>query len=329
MSEIEYGDQKLKVEPGQTVLETLLQHGHEIPNSCRAGACQSCLMQVLEGEVPEEAQVGLKETQKSQGYFLSCSCQPQGRLKISTLQAESLFTPAQVLAREQLSGDVLRLRLRALSPFEYRAGQFTTIWNEQKIGRSYSLASVPGVDDFLEFHVRRIDGGKLSSWLHDELAVGDPLQLQTARGDCFYLPGNETQPMLLAGTSTGLAPLIGVVRDAIQQGHQGEIHLVHGALRADGLYLHETLRALANEHENIHYHTSVLEADPAMEGISDIPLEQQVLGLLTNPAEWKIYLCGAPEMVNRMKKKVFLAGANMANIFSDPYIPSFNGTKAA
>jgi len=325
MSEIEYGDQKVSIAAGQTVLDALLQQGFDIPHRCRAGVCQSCLMQALEGEIAEEAQTGLKETQKSQGYFLACSCRPAGPLKIAPLQGEACVTHARVLAHELLSEDVLRLRLRPLSPFEYRAGQFTTILNGQKVGRSYSLASVPGVDDYLELHVRRIDGGQLSPWLHDGVVTGDQLQLQHACGDCFYTAESRRQPMLLAGTGTGLAPLIGIVRDAIKHDHQGEIHLLHGALRRSGLYLHETLRTLSAEHENVHYHASVLELKQKANGVSDDPLEKQALKLLSDAAQWKVYLCGAPEMVNRMKKQVFLAGTSMANIYTDPYLPSSEG----
>jgi len=322
MVKIQYGDQLVEVENGQTILEVLLHEGHEIPNNCRAGACQSCLMQAIDGEVPAAAQSGLKDTQKSQGYFMACRCQPSSDLKISPLNAEEIFTTATVIERQLLSEDVLRLRLVPEKPFAYRAGQFVTLWNSQKIGRSYSLASVFGVDPFLEFHIRRIDEGRLSPWLHEQIDINDQLQIQPACGDCFYVPENKLQPILLAGTSTGLAPLIGIARDALEQSHEGEIHLLHGALKPAGLYLHNTLLSMAQAYDNFHYHASVLENDHSIAGIGEGSLDEQAMGLLSNPAEWKIYLCGAPEMVNSLKKKIFLAGANMRNIHSDPFIPA-------
>ena len=71
--------------------------------------------------------------------------------------------------------------------FDYRAGQYAMLWNTQQLGRCYSLASVPGVDQTLELHVGRVAGGRMSNWLFEELKAGDELQLQTASGNCFYV----------------------------------------------------------------------------------------------------------------------------------------------
>ena len=77
MTDILFNGQTIRVKIGQTVLSALLEQGHNIPNSCRAGVCQSCLIQATEGDVPPEAQTGLKDTLKAQGYFMACSCKPE------------------------------------------------------------------------------------------------------------------------------------------------------------------------------------------------------------------------------------------------------------
>ena len=259
--DILFEDKQITLSAGQTVLSALLEQGYDIPNSCRAGLCQSCLMQAVDGHVPDEAQQGLKDTLKAQGYFLACSCQPIGPMVVTLPAAASLRQTVSVLEHTLLSDDVLRLRMEAEKDFVYRAGQYTTLWHPDNIGRSYSFASTPQLDDYLEFHIRRIDGGQVSSWLFDSVKVGDSLQIQSAAGDSFYLPGKPEQPLILAATGTGLSPLTGIARDALQQGHQGDIHLFHGATNMDGLYLHQYLLDLAQQHEKFHYHASVLETD--------------------------------------------------------------------
>jgi len=328
MTHIIFDEQRIELEEGQTVLSALLERDHDIANSCRVGVCQSCLLQAVDGEVPESAQVGLKDTLKVQGYFLACSCKPETPLHVVKANDTDLYHSATVIEHELLGSDILRLRLKPEHMFEYRAGQFVTLWKTQSLGRSYSLASVAELDDSLELHIRRIPGGQLSNWLHDEVKVGNSLQLQSATGNCFYIPGSAEQKILLAGTGTGLAPLIGIARDALRQRHSGEIHLIHGTVQKEDLYLHQTLLDMAKQNEQFHYYANVLRLneqqvpDNANSIIRSLPLEQQVTEIAVQPAEWKAYLCGDESIVNSLKKKLFISGFNMKNIYTDPFVIS-------
>jgi len=320
MPDILFNGQTIRVKTGQTVLSALLEQGHNIPNSCRAGVCQSCLIQATEGDVPPDAQTGLKDTLKAQGYFMACSCKPETSLKLVLPDQMASRHLTNVLERKMLSKNVLRLRLMPDSPFEYRPGQFVTIWNSENIGRNYSLASVPGLDEYLEFHIRYIPDGKLSGWLHNEIQVDDVIQIQSSIGNCFYVAGSPDQNLLLAGTGTGLAPLLGIVRDALQQDHTGDIHLIHGAVKMSDLYMHEELQHMSKQHSNFFYHASVVEDNGVPVSISTAPLDKVVMAVVPKPTDWKAYLCGDPGIVNTLKKKLFISGASMSNIYSDPFI---------
>lgn len=330
MSYIIFNEQRIDLDPDQTVLTALLSHGYEIPNNCRAGVCQSCMMRALEGQIPARAQQGLKDTYRDQGYFLACSCTPETPLHVTNIEVNALRCQATVVDHRPFAKDILHLRLTPDQAFDYRAGQYITVWKNSYIGRNYSLASVAELDDSIELHIRRVPGGIISNWLHDEVKIGDKLSIQSATGSCFYLPGSTRQNILLAGTGTGLAPLIGIARDALSQGHQGNIHLVHGARQVDELYLHETLVDMALSHRQFHYYANVLEAEQVMPPISMDSLEQQVMQVANQPADWRIYLCGDERIVNILKRNLFIAGASMENIYTDPFISASNvcGTTA-
>lgn len=329
MAKICFEESEIEVRPGESLLESLLQAGHAIPNSCRAGACQSCLMQVQEGDIPAAAQLGLKDTYQAQGYILACRCLPESDLRVSLPQSSLLRVSARVSACELLAADVLRVRLETDSPFAYRAGQYVTVWRDETLGRSYSLASVPGLDDTLELHIRHVPGGLMSGWMHESLKPGDSLELQGPAGHCFYLPEPEKN-LLLAGTGTGLAPLIGIARDALNQGHRGEIHLYHGALGVDGLYLREVLTEMAERHANFYYHAYVMAADQALpEPVQVGAVDAAAMAVADSLAAWKVYLCGAPDLVNKMRKKAFLAGASMSDIYADAFLTAADASSAA
>jgi CDP-4-dehydro-6-deoxyglucose reductase, E3 len=321
MVQLKYKNEVYAVPPGQTVLDTLLEQGHDIPNNCRAGACQSCLMQVTKGNVPEQAQKGLKDSHKAKGYFLACSCIPEEDIDISLPDADQLRVSATVSQIESLSDDVMELKIKTAEPYEYHAGQYVTLWRDEHSGRTYSLASLPSSDDTLNFQIKLIPGGVISSWVHDELQVGDTVSIQGPAGDCFYTPGNAQQNLLLIGTGTGLSPLYGIVRDALDSGHTGDIHLFHGALTPAGLYLHDKLVALEQQYANFHYHPCVLHAEENMpDNIVAGDISKIAHEIVPDPSGWRAFLCGDQGLVNSLRKQIFLAGCSMKDIYSDPFI---------
>lgn len=323
MTTIAFDGQQLELNPGQTVLSALLDRGYDIPNSCQAGACQTCMMQVVEGELPDKSQLGLKDTLKAQGYFLACSCEPETPLAIVTSKSADLRSTVSVIGHETLGNNVLCLRIKPTEAFEYYSGQYLTVWKSETVGRSYSIASVAALNDYLELHIRRVENGVVSNWLHDEVKLGDDLQIQSATGDCFYIPGTPEQNILLAGTGTGLAPLFGIASDALHQGHSGNIHLVHGALKSKDLYMHQTLIDMAAQYSNFYYYASVLELgqnEQVSPPVTNESFATTVMNVAADPADWKVYLCGGPDIVGQLKKAIFLAGASIKNIYSDPFI---------
>ncbi|NDU88647.1 MAG: 2Fe-2S iron-sulfur cluster binding domain-containing protein, partial [Ferrovum sp.] len=154
MTILRFQGQDFVYEAPRTVLESLAEHGVEIPSGCRAGVCQSCLMRCLEGEVPAGAQEGLKPALVAQGYFLACRARPSSDLTVALADAEGLRQRAHVLAVESLNQEIVALRLKPERPLDYRAGQYLRLYRQADLSRCYSLASVPTLDDWLELHIR-------------------------------------------------------------------------------------------------------------------------------------------------------------------------------
>ena len=165
-------------------------------------------MKCVEGDVAEDAKRGVKDILSRQGYFLPCICHPTGTLFLQSATDTELFSTATVRAKNFLSDQVCQLLIAPAIPLYYHAGQFMNLRNDQGSVRSYSLASVPTLDPCLEFHVAKMRNGEMSSWLHDCLEVEDVLDVSGPFGNCFYLPDNEDQDILLIGTGGRLIPII-------------------------------------------------------------------------------------------------------------------------
>jgi NAD(P)H-flavin reductase len=239
-------------------------------------------------------------------------------MTLASADDAGLSIEAEVREVARLSGSVARLRLAPRGSFSYRAGQFVTLSRADGLTRSYSLASLPR-EDFLELHVREVPQGRMSAWLCREVRPGDVLSLRGPAGECFYTAENQEQPLVLAGTGTGLAPLYGIVRDAVSQGHTGPIELLHGARDEHGLYYEEELRALAAQHTNLRYTRCILQGE-AREGVEVGELPTLVKAHVKNAKGWRAYLCGDPSLVKSLKRALFLGGASLQEIFADPFV---------
>lgn len=319
MPTVRYEGHSAEIRENESVLDALLRSGVEVAHACKAGSCGSCLLRAVEGEVPSRAQTGLKDSWKARGYFLACVCQPAGDLTAAPVGGDARMA-ATITSLKPLSRDVLRVRLVCDSPLDFRPGQYVTLVRDTGLARSYSIASLPEEGE-IELHVRRIPNGRMSTWLYEEARAGARAMLQGPSGECFYVPGREDQPMLLTGAGTGLAPLYGIVRDALRSGHRGPIHLLHGALRPAGLYLCEELAAMAAAHANFTYTASVLEADSPgafVTGSIDGILAERFPQL----NGWRGFVCGDPALVRSLKKKLFLSGMATRDIYADAFLPS-------
>ena len=315
MPKVRYAGADYPLAEGESVLDALLRGGANVPFSCRKGTCHVCMMQRVDGDPGPEATTRLRPELVDAGMCLPCCAHPRADVELQAPQLETVFVEAMLSEKRWLSPEVCALSFE--TTLTWSPGQFVNVRKEEGVVRSYSIASVQEEDYFLTVHVQRVQGGQVSSWLLDELEPGQTVWMRGPVGTCTYDVPSPDRDILLLGTGSGLAPLVGVVRDALRQGHRGRLVLHHGARTREGLYLHDTLLTMAQEHANFEYRPCLSRAPEA--GIAQGRVVQHAFPSGEDRSGWSVYLCGLPDMVDDARIAAVAAGVDRSDIRADPF----------
>jgi ferredoxin len=81
----------VEVPADRYILQTAENQGADLPFSCRNGACTTCAVRVLEGEVYQPEAMGLSPDLRRQGYALLCVSYPRSDLQVETQDEDEVY----------------------------------------------------------------------------------------------------------------------------------------------------------------------------------------------------------------------------------------------
>ncbi|MBM6447665.1 2Fe-2S iron-sulfur cluster binding domain-containing protein [Pseudomonas sp. MIL9] len=307
---IEPTGEQIEVEEGQTILQAALRQGVWLPFACGHGTCATCKVQVLEGEADLGAasSFALMDMERDEGKVLACCAIPQSDMVIEAdIDADPDFLGhpvedyrAVVSALVDLSPTIKGVHLKLDRPMAFQAGQYINLQLPGIEGaRAFSLANPPSRADEVELHIRRVDGGLATGKIHDDLKVGDTVDLSGPYGQFFVRTSQSGDLIFIAGGS-GLSSPQSMILDLLEAGDSRQIVLFQGARNRTELYNRELFEALAREHANFTYVPALSQADEdsdwtGFKGYVHDAAKQHFDGRFSSR---KAYLCGPPVMID-------------------------------
>ncbi len=81
----------LEAPSDQYVLESAEDQDIKLPFSCRNGACTTCAVRVLTGDLYQPEAIGLSPHLQRQGYALLCVSYPRSDLRVETQDEDEVY----------------------------------------------------------------------------------------------------------------------------------------------------------------------------------------------------------------------------------------------
>ncbi len=234
--QIQPSEHQFYVESGETVLDAALRQGVNLHYGCRNGACGACKGKILQGSVSyDEPPIALEDSDVEQNLALFCEAKPDSELvievdEVDLGQAVEIKTlPCRVHEMNRLTDDVMQLliKLPASERLQFLPGQYIDILLEDGRHRSFSIANAPHNDDFLELHVRLVEGGQFTSRVFNTMQPKDLLRIEGPHGSFFYREDTRDEILMIAG-GTGFAPLKGIIEHILSEQDTRPIYLYWG-----------------------------------------------------------------------------------------------------
>lgn len=165
------------------------------------------------------------------------------------------FFPLSVVQVRPLAEDAVGVRLAVpdgqRDTFSFLPGQYVTLRHTvagEELRRSYSISSEQ-CDQSFEIGVRKVQGGRISTFLHDELQIGDVLEAAPPEG-AFTLPSNTSgrKDYLCIAAGSGITPVLAMLRWILANEPDSTVTLLYGNRRVASIMFREELDGLKNRY---------------------------------------------------------------------------------
>lgn len=236
--------------------------------------------------------------------------------------------PYRVVRRIEETADVISLVLEPADGGdlpESRPGQYVSVFADlpdgQRQPRQYTVSS-SAFGTRLQITVRRVKGingapdGRVSTFLHDQVRIGDVLDVSAPAGDFVVQPSNG--PLLLASAGAGITTVLPIVEHIARTQPERTVIVAHADRTAQDHALRDTVLAVARHIDDFTaytwYETVAADDQRSREGLmdlTDIPL----------PEDIQVFTCGPLPFMRHVRSALLDRGVPPSRIRYEVFGP--------
>lgn len=188
--------------------------------------------------------------------------------------------------------------------FRFVQGQNLTLkttLNGEEVRRSYSICTAPH-ENRLMVAVKKVPGGRFSTWANETLQPGDTLEVLPPTGKFHTaLNPSASKNYLAFAAGSGITPILSILKTTLHTEPQSRFTLVYVNRHRPSIIFFEELEALKNQYLDRFHYINLLTREQTdaelFHGRLDTAKLQQLGALIPYAAQDEIYLCGPEPMI--------------------------------
>lgn len=225
----------------------------------------------------------------------------------------------------------------ARDAFDFRPGQHLTLRAEldgEELRRNYSICVAPHEGE-VRIAIKRIAGGRFSTWANADLRPGQVLDVMPPHGSFTwaFAPERRSTYVGFAGGS-GITPILSLMKTALAIEPMSEFVLLYGNRGSNSIMFLEELAAVKNrfmDRVQIYHFLEDEEEDVSLfSGRLDSAKVAEVLGSLVEPSTiGAAFICGPGPMMDAVEGGLGQAGVPAERILVERFTSgSLSATQA-
>ena len=189
--------------------------------------------------------------------------------------------------------------------------------------RSYSIASASEGPQ-IEITVEQVTDGEVSTFLLNELVVGDVLELRGPIGGYFTWQPEDGGPLLLVAGGSGIVPLMAMLRERAKAQDRTPVRLLYSARSYGALIYREQLERMAARKDGLSRTYTLTRTQPADWDGGRRRIDRAMLDASGFPSERnrRAYVCGPTPLVEQVAGDLVALGYMEARVKTERFGPT-------
>jgi ring-1,2-phenylacetyl-CoA epoxidase subunit PaaE len=202
--------------------------------------------------------------------------------------------------------------------YHFTQGQYLTLRttiNDEDVRRSYSICTSPTEAD-LRVAIKKVPGGRFSTYANDILQIGDSLQVMTPMGNFFtQLDPEQANHYVAFAAGSGITPVMSILKTVLTVEPKSVFTLFYGNRTSDSIIFKEELEGLKNQYMDrlsLHHILSREQTgSPLFNGrIDEDKVGQFCTAMLDVQDVEAFFLCGPETMIRSIQDTLVNLGVD-------------------
>lgn len=213
--------------------------------------------------------------------------------------------------------------------FTYLPGQYLTLKldvNGESLRRAFSLSSSPVSDDRLSVTIKRVENGRASNFIRDEMKAGDIVEVMPPMGRFTVTPDAEAaHHYILIGGGSGITPLMSILKTVLIAEPNSKVSLWICNRNRASIIFREELASLSSHHPHrLHVHHTLTQPDEDWTGARgrlDVDAVYQLVSdlFMTDELKKQYYICGPNGLMDAAQKALDKHAVNPSDVHREYY----------